>query len=84
MTNKYKTTLKEFITFLKQNNAFLSYRTNLYLNKNVQDFFTIPIEKFMISGLLTRAFIWEDTKEGVKFWRNLNMQWINLIRRGLC
>lgn len=77
MTSEDKVILKEFFKFLKENNIFLSYRTNLHLMPfHNQDFFTVQIKKIGgYENLLTSAFCWMSTKQGDAYWRYLDTKW---------
>lgn len=81
--NKIK---KEFIAFLKQNNAYVQYRANLLRYKRKflacpPSFFIFPpnfydSEKTFYKNLVINSFDLEKTKEGVNFWARINNMWM--------
>lgn len=72
--NRNEDIKKEFVRFLKENNAYMKYRINLknYCMNN-SDFFHLP--KTSGNKLLGYAFFWDETKEGYTFWKELNNKW---------
>ncbi len=64
---------KLFCGFLKANNAYISwkkYSTQNFKFELVNNFFNCKPE-----DLLETYFSWGTTKEGQKFWRNLDRKW---------
>lgn len=71
----------KFIDFLKENRAYKQFIQNIpnQDNKDIDLFYLKNIKKgpsFLISG----AFEWNRTKEGILFWGNLSEKWENIIK----
>lgn len=65
--------LKDFIYFLRVNNAYTAYRHNIILNKPNLFF---EVEKRGEEELLQAAFCWSVTKEGYDYWAELHNKWL--------
>ena len=86
---RIKTIVKKrnFINFLKQNNAYGPYMYNfnslegIFYKKrygtsiNSKSFF----ENLSYTDYLLEAFHWSDTHQGYEFWHNLNKKWIETM-----
>lgn len=77
--------IKEFLNFLKINNAIKSYRINSITFLGQKETITkeeIALQPFSNKlfknplDLIDYAFVWEDTKEGHQYWSCLNSQWL--------
>jgi hypothetical protein len=69
---------KKFVKFLKDNNAYDKFITNLNIvNKPIEIFCDDSKKKSYIN----RSFIWFQTKEGFDFWENLNVKWIQFLNK---
>ena len=63
---------KNFISFLKRNGAYASYRKNVISSARNE------IKSGRISyNIINHSFSWEDTKEGYIFWGNMASDWTN-------
>lgn len=65
--------IREFQKFLKKNNCYEKYFFNLKENKKEKDVFfkTAHVSQFVLC-----AFTWFITKEGDKYWREINKSWM--------
>ena len=68
----------QFIMFLKKNRVLKKFYTNLQLEKrNPMQYIkrkiisTMPMPESLISS----SFVWSNTKQGYKYWDNLDTQW---------
>lgn len=78
---KNKKQLKGFLKFLKENNAYIQYRTNLQLKGfNHNNFFTIEMSRATKENLIASAFLWSDTKQGDAYWRKFSAQWLKVTK----
>lgn len=83
MSEERKEYIKRFKRFLKEENVYPQYRSNLLNNKNKYSFFNSRckhnVYRFFcecsIWDLLNYAFCWVETKEGHYFWKKLNIKW---------
>ena len=87
---RIKTIVKKrnFIKFLKQNNAYGPYMYNfnslegIFYKKrygtsiNSKKFF----ENLSYTDYLLEAFHWSDTYQGYRFWLDLNKEWIETMQ----
>ena len=66
--------IKNFVKFLKYNDAYGKYRRYCYRNSTLfgDDAFR-PIN--CDDDLILLAFFWADTNEGTDFWVNLDKKW---------
>lgn len=61
---------KTFILFLKKKGAYSSFRKNITKSARMR------IKNGSItSEIIGMSFPWNTTKEGVAFWRSLDVQW---------
>ena len=69
-----KNSLKIFISFLKENNAYERYKANLI---NAIGYYDAEnwLKYVEIDKVITHAFFWGNTKEGFNFWRGVNREW---------
>ena len=88
-----KEIIKDFAKFLKENHAYVQYRSNIAQSINFNDFATHfcngfngkllqRYKKFTIStavNLINFAFTWANTPQGDTFWRELDNEWGKLI-----
>ena len=83
-------TIKLFVTFLKENNAYVSFR--VARKKQHESFFTILDYKHMeelkynqhlLFNIISYAFCWANTKEGDIYWRSLNRKWSVFMRNNV-
>ena len=81
MKSHYK--LKLFIRFLKENNIYHKFFTNIYSNngrksityqyKSVREYID---EELKDRGcLINKSFLWAETEEGYVFWRGIYDKW---------
>lgn len=76
---------KNFIRFLKSENAYAKYKINLFnpsVKSNIKTFFlskdNVLINK--VSGsYICGAFNWRKSKEGYNYWRDLDEKWSNKL-----
>lgn len=90
MTKKEKIT-KQFLSFLKKNKITKQYRVNKYnYLKSLRGIgewedYLFPLANFIDyddgSRLISGAFRWSDTPQGDEFWRKLDKQWCDFIRK---
>ena len=69
---------KDFKDFLKDNDVYNDYVNTLkngYMN--IGEFFDLADKKSYIS----RAFPWDESSRGAKFWVNINRKWLNYLRQ---
>ena len=60
------------LKFLKDNNAYISYRHLFYKEKSNH---TRMNNDYFFNCAISSPFIWSQTKEGRVFWSNLNREW---------
>ena len=60
------------LKFLKDNNAYISYRHLFYKEHANHKKMNNP---FFFDSAISSPFIWSQTKEGRVFWSKLNMKW---------
>lgn len=78
-----KTSKKEFIQFLKQNNAYEQFMFNF---KKQNDFFRTKKSNFVnysptdLWKYVDYAFNWNKTNEGWDYWAILDKKWKSLRR----
>ena len=82
---------KKFKNFLKENGAYDSFITELIkchfnnpdlanLTSIIKWFFKVTeFKRTVDSDILIEAFEWSSTKNGHKYWSNLNINWKNRI-----
>lgn len=84
----YRELIKEFIAFLKKNNALESYKKEMKKQHperftcwydHINPFLTTPINGIIkhgcIGDIIDVSFTWSQTKKGFEFWRDLNDIW---------
>lgn len=76
--------LKTFYGFLlskKIHDKYFNYyiKHNNLTKESFIDFLIYTIHHGKGYRFFTTAFIWNDTKEGAKYWRNLNDEWTKLL-----
>ena len=90
--------IKEFITFLKENNVYQRYKMNiscsLFGGYNIMGYIFgfkskvlgvykrqphNPYNPFAVENYINNAFTWNETKEGHKFWSNLDQKWRKVV-----
>lgn len=75
-----KETFKLFVSFLKQEGAYLSF--TYYLQVQGQERKTLShylLKNTDVSFLLADAFKWHLTSQGFAYWKALNRKWINSL-----
>lgn len=84
---RQKDAIKLFVNFLKANNVYVQYRENCKLSKNRKENFFFPMQikedekigddwlRRYFRNLIDYAFSWSQTKQGHRFWSNLNVKW---------
>lgn len=90
--------LKEFISFLKKNDAYYKFLVNVikslrYQTDNVSEansyIYFYKVKKYLMvksspRKLIFTSFLWEYTLEGDDYWLKLNKKWeSNLTRDGM-
>jgi hypothetical protein len=92
MIQEEKIILREFFKFLKENNAFITYRINLSNNisrRNKNGFFNGIHTKIFTKReryetlkfeLINYAFTWSDTPQRHKYWSKLDNLWRRKLR----
>lgn len=87
--------IKEFISFLKENNVYQRYKMNIscslfggynimgyifgFKRKVLDAFGRQPYNPFAVENYINYAFTWSETKEGQKFWSNLDQKWRKVV-----
>jgi len=85
---------EKFIEFLKDNNVYgvfcyniIEYQLSKYNNfcnsltaEQVKLFIEDWAETLHRTEIIARAFIWCDTDEGEKFWKELHKKWIKCTK----
>ena len=63
--------IPKFDNFLREYGAYKKFYDNILKNNKINEIFgdTIP------EGYIKEFFIWEDTPEGVKYWKDINAKW---------
>lgn len=74
MNKDIKRKLKNFTKFLKENNCYIQYFNNY---DNYYDFLLLIKNRYM--DLFLSPFNWSKSKEGHKFWQDLDNKWNNYI-----
>ena len=67
-----------FLRFLKDNNAYFAFISNVEKNNQegyLKDFFI----KYNPERWLSSPFVWERTVQGINFWLNLSCKWSQII-----
>ena len=64
----------KFIKFLEANNALENFEREFTKSGRDMEYYKAKCEKWN-SGELGEAFIWEDSKEGHRYWAVLNAKW---------
>lgn len=77
MNKDIKKRLKKFTRFLKENNCYIQYFNNC--NNFFIDFVFFDTLKWNYDKLFITSFNWGDSKEGHKFWHDLDNKWNNYI-----
>ena len=79
MNDKGRSFLKFFLRFLKENHCFGKYQRALFERSNYRanDFIKKECENCNY-GIIDHSFIWSDTKEGHRYWCNLNNEFRSL------
>lgn len=72
---------KNFIQFLRDNNALTEFKANLKKSKKnmLELLIRIYEENYAPCNYLVGAFVWRKTPEGFDFWCDLNHEWLYLI-----
>ena len=81
---------KTFIKFLKVNNVFNAFSKNIINGEKFRGAFGEDIEPsdYIDKKLKTEpimifmdGFAWSETQEGFDFWDNVNLLWMDLIKK---
>jgi hypothetical protein len=65
---------EQFIELLKKNKAYTAFISNLPLENKINYFnYRIP------GDYLAGAFIWRRTKQGEKYWREIDNKWFDIV-----
>lgn len=82
---KEKDKLQIFIRFLKKHKAYNKFLSNCFSNngyrvrnnlnnqETVNDFIKYELENRCL--FINKAFVWDDTNEGYRFWYNISNEW---------
>lgn len=86
---------QQFCNFLKRNDCYHQYMSNFteqfsdtkwhkdYIYLSLIDKNLTSPEKlfdFAPKFIIVWAFLWENTKEGSKFWDKIHIKWINILK----
>ena len=63
-----------FVYFLVKNKAYKAYTSNLN-NTTIETMYLTYNSIYLIS----EAFIWDDTKQGLEYWEDLNKLWVKSL-----
>ena len=77
MNSKTREKLKKFTCFLKENNCYNEYFNNYNIEFAMLSFVYLLDHNY--KGLFYSAFVFSETKEGHKFWHDLDNKWNNYI-----
>lgn len=77
MNKDIKRKLKKFTRFLKENNCYNEYFNNYDICDVHNRFLRLIINNYR--QLFLFSFNWRKTKEGYKFWSNLDNKWFKYI-----
>jgi|WetSurMetagenome_2_1015567.scaffolds.fasta_scaffold33332_5 hypothetical protein len=71
---------EDFIQWLKDHHAYSNYINSYtpYNNNNAN--LNKWIDKTQSSYLISNAFIWQDSKQGHKYWSRLNKLWKKYVK----
>lgn len=78
MTKTQKNRIKFFLSFLKEKNAYYNFKNNLLKQKGYETYYTYLKKDFGALPIFN-AFVWERTKEGYNYWKQLNEEFIKKI-----
>ena len=70
-----------FLRFLKDNNAYFAFISNVEKNNQegyLKDFFI----KYNPERWLSSPFVWERTVQGINFWYDLDTKWNEIVMNG--
>ena len=70
-----------FLRFLKDNNAYFAFISNVEKNNQegyLKDFFI----KYNPERWLSSPFVWERTVQGCDFWYDLDTKWNEIVMNG--
>jgi len=79
MTNREKWAM--FLVFLEVHGALGSYKYYRKVAKTVG--FTFSVRKLSHYGYVDNAFLWDDTRQGWKYWNEINRKWTELCDAGV-
>ena len=68
---------KRFIAFLKEHGAYRRYLSNFRLNRKLT--YKVLVSEYSPEDWINEAFLWADTRQGDKYWRNLCHLWSEII-----
>lgn len=77
----------QFITFLKENNAYSAYKHNIrtpnFSSELTNDLANL-VNRFdgECDELISYSFNWKMTKEGGSYWYHLHLKWLK-VRQGI-
>ena len=69
---------EQFITFLKKHKCLLKFSHNVSRDFESLDNY-LTIYEDLSDRWVVRAFLWEDTTQGHKFWEWINAEWVKSI-----
>lgn len=75
-------TFYEFLLSKKIHDKYFNYYIKYNCNVTKEDFINYLIYATYYGkghNFFTTAFTWSNTKEGVKYWSNINDEWTNLL-----
>lgn len=79
----YSYLINEIIKFMKINKIHQQFITNLKTYYNINNFNDIITEMInndiFITDMISGTFVWDETKEGMTFWSNINKQFLSFI-----
>jgi len=70
----------KFINFLKEQGVKDKYKERLYLFRQVHIYKYIERKINYPKDFFDCAFIWQDSKDGHKFWSKINSKWLAILR----
>lgn len=80
----YKELQKMFTQFLKKRKAYKEFKRNCLIEDKSWKRVIYPLHEYQIRNFIKRgtippiinySFIWTNTKEGSKYWSDLNKEW---------
>lgn len=72
-----KKEIKEFVSFLKRNDAYAKYLVNYMGHRKKHLLRPKPPSFLSVKEWILYGFTWCQTKEGTEFWNDLNSAWVS-------